>query len=173
MNMWKSKKGVEPLIAAVLLIVVVVGIGAVVTGIVRNYVTENKQTILEKASDMKCGVEVGINIPTVADVLRICRDTGNTSIAFTLENAGSATIDQLQVKFFGAGGFGANDAVFIGSNVSNFQPGNTWVFNVSKPAAATGALEQVKIVPRVKVVGRSEYAYCTDAALTFTDISPC
>ncbi|MBN1544417.1 hypothetical protein JW898_03055, partial [Candidatus Woesearchaeota archaeon] len=101
MDMWISKRGLSPLIAAVLLIVVVVGIGAVVTGIVRNYVTENKQTITEKASDMKCGVEVMINVPVVADEFRICNDTVAGNITFTLENSGSATIDELQVKFFG------------------------------------------------------------------------
>jgi FlaG/FlaF family flagellin (archaellin) len=171
MKMWLSRKGVEPLIAAVLLIVVVVGIGAVVTGIVRNYVTENKQTITEKASDMKCGVEVAVNVPTVADSLRICKAANNLSIAFTLENSGSATIDQMQVKFFTDAGFYSKDDVLQGTNISNFKSGNTWVFNVTN--TATGNLQQVKIVPRVKVVGRSEYAYCTDAALTFTDISTC
>ena len=96
-----------------------------------------------------------------------------SNLNFTLENSGSSVIDQLQVKFFGSGGFGANDTVLIGDNVSNFQPGNTWMFIIAKPAAASGTLEQVKIVPRVKVVGRSEYAYCTDAALTFTDVPDC
>lgn len=171
MKMWSSKKGVEPLIAAVLLIVVVVGIGAVVTGIVRNYVTENKQTITEKASDMKCGVQVAVNVPTVADTLRICRNDANTSIKFTLENSGSATIDQLQAKFFTDTGFASVDAVLNTTLQSNYKSGSTYTFNVSN--AATGNLQQVKVVPRVKVVGRSDYAYCTDAALTFSDIAVC
>jgi FlaG/FlaF family flagellin (archaellin) len=166
--MWKSKKGVEPLIAAVLLIVVVVGIGAVVTGIVRNYVTENKQTITEKASDMKCGVEVMINVPTVADELRICYNASSKFVKFTLENAGSSAIDQLQVKFFTDAGFAALDTVLNSTLQNNYQPGSTYVFNVTN--TASGTLQQIKIVPRVKVVGRSEYAFCTDAALTFTDV---
>jgi len=171
MKIWNSRKGVEPLIAAVLLIVVVVGIGAVVTGIVRNYVTENKQTIIEKASDMKCGIEVAVTVPTVADELRICRAVDNTSILFTLDNAGSATIDQMQVKFFTDAGFTSNDVVLNSTLQSNFKSGQTYIFNVSN--AGGGDIQQVKIVPRVKVVGRSEYAYCTDAALTFTDIDLC
>jgi archaellum component FlaF (FlaF/FlaG flagellin family) len=169
MEFWKSRKGVEPLIAAVLLIVIVVGIGAVVTGIVRNYVTEGKQTITEKASDMKCGVEVMINVPTVAEEQRIC---GNVSeVQFTLENAGSAIIDQLQVKFFTDTGFYANDTVLNSTLESNFGPGETYAFTV--PSTASGTLQEIKIVPRVKVVGRTEKAYCTDAALTFADIDLC
>ncbi|MBW2966863.1 hypothetical protein KY362_00085 [Candidatus Woesearchaeota archaeon] len=170
---WTSKKGLSPLIAAVLLIVVVVGIGAVVTGIVRNYVTENKQTITEKASDMKCGVEVSINVPTVGDELRICHD-GSTYVAFTLENSGSATIDDLQVKFFGTGGFSANDTAGTDTTLfgaDGMDAGETIAFNTSY--SGIGTLEQVRIVPRVKVVGRSDKAYCTDAALTFTDFVTC
>ena len=175
MNMWISKKGLSPLIAAVLLIVVVVGIGAVVTGIVRNYVTENKQVITEKASDMKCGVEVAINIPVVADELRICHDSGNKNVTFTLENTGSATIDEFQVKFFGTGGFEAIDE--LGAVTTDFPSGGmdsgaTFVFN-STYTTGLGELQQVKIVPRVKVVGRSDKAYCTDAGLTFTDFADC
>jgi FlaG/FlaF family flagellin (archaellin) len=177
MEFLKSKKGVEPLIAAVLLIVVVVGIGAVVTGIVRNYVTENKQTIMEKASDMKCGVEVAVNIPTVGDTLRICKGSGsNPDLNFTMENTGSAVIDDLQVKFFGSNGFVANDTA--GTQTTAFgsdgmAAGETIAFSVKYTNTTAGQLEQVKIVPRVKVVGRSDKAFCTDAALTFTDIPNC
>jgi FlaG/FlaF family flagellin (archaellin) len=172
MNVWVSKKGLSPLIAAVLLIVVVVGIGAVVTGIVRNYVTENKQVITEKASDMKCGIEVTINVPTVDDELRICHNDTEVSsekmVRFTLENAGSATIDDLQVKYFGTSGFEADDTVLTDAGLT-LEPGDTQEFFANYTAAPVGTLQQVKIVPRVKVVGRSDKAYCTDAALTFTD----
>ncbi len=171
MNIRNSKKGLSPLIAAVLLIVVVVGIGAVVTGIVRNYVTENKQTITEKASDMKCGVEVMLNVPTVGDELRICHDVASKTINFTLENSGSATIDDLQVKFFGTGGFEANDTV-ITDNAVVFTAGSTEAFTMVY-GAGIGTLQQVKIVPRVKVVGRSDKAFCTDAALSYTDFATC
>ncbi|MBW2972319.1 hypothetical protein KY359_04755 [Candidatus Woesearchaeota archaeon] len=181
MKMWMSKRGLSPLIAAVLLIVVVVGIGAVVTGIVRNYVTENKQTITEKASDMKCGVEVAVNVPTVGDELRICNGTAagyGGSVNFTLENSGSATIDELQVKFFGTNGFDSIDemsgagVVAPGTWGSGMEAGATLSFNASYPTGI-GVLQQVKIIPRVKVVGRSDKAYCTDAALTFTDFVTC
>ena len=172
MNIRKSKKGLSPLIAAVLLIVVVVGIGAVVTGIVRNYVTENKQTITEKASDMKCGVEVALNVPQVGDELRICNTTG-PNITFTIENSGSATIDELQVKFFGTGGFQANDTVFETHGLAGFDAGDTRQLSMTYNTASIGSLQQVKIVPRVKVVGRSDKAYCTDAALTFTEFNQC
>ncbi len=174
MNFWTSKKGLSPLIAAVLLIVVVVGIGAVVTGIVRNYVTENKQTITEKASDMKCGVEVSLNVPTVADTLLICNDTANMLINVTLENTGSADIDDIQLKVFGTSGFAANDTAWTTDSTvtGTFESGDTKKLSMYWDGTV-GELQQIKIVPRVKVVGRSDKAYCTDAALTFSDFVGC
>lgn len=167
-----TKKGLSPLIAAVLLIVVVVGIGAVVTGIVRNYVTDNKQTITEKASDMKCGVEVDLTVPVVNEVLKMCHNSTANYIKFTIENTGTAVVDDLQVKFFGASGFETNDTV--GTNTPSFGSdgmaiGETLEFNMTYTAGTVGTLQQINIVPRVKVTGRSTKAYCTDSSLTFTD----
>lgn len=173
MEFWTSRKGLSPLIAAVLLIVVVVGIGAVVTGIVRNYVTENKQTITEKASDMKCGIEVSLNVPTVNDELLVCNDTANKFINITLENTGSAAIDDIQLKVFGTSGFAANDTAWTGSGQTTaFASGDTKKLQLYW-TGTVGELQQIKIVPRVKVVGRSDKAYCTDAALTFSDFVSC
>lgn len=177
--MWNNKKAVSPLIAAVLLIVVTVGIGAVVTGIVRNYVTENKQTVTEKASDMKCGIEVSLNVPVVADAMRICKNTtANPNIVrVTLENTGSTTVDELQMKVFGAGGFVSTDEVFANTSSpyanTGMPAGATATFNITYVNTTTGALQEVKLIPRVKVVGRSDKAYCTDAGLTFADINEC
>ncbi|MBW2996938.1 hypothetical protein KY349_01205 [Candidatus Woesearchaeota archaeon] len=173
MNMRRSKKGLSPLIAAVLLIVVVVGIGAVVTGIVRNYVTEGKQTITEKASDMKCGVEISIDVPVVADELRICN--WSNKIQFTLDNSGSSDIDDLQVKVFGTAGFDANDTAWTDSPTQTavFETGDTVILNITFDDTAVGDIQQVKIVPRVRVVGRTDKAYCTDASLTFADFLSC
>ncbi|MBW2964454.1 hypothetical protein KY363_03255 [Candidatus Woesearchaeota archaeon] len=173
MEFWTSRKGLSPLIAAVLLIVVVVGIGAVVTGIVRNYVTENKQTITEKASDMKCGVEVSLNVPTVNDQLLVCN--GSSYVDVTLENTGSAAIDDIQLKVFGASGFAANDTAWTSNTTlgtTSFASGDTQQLRLYY-AGTIGELQQIKIVPRVKVVGRSDKAYCTDAALTFSDFVGC
>ncbi|NQU79663.1 hypothetical protein HQ545_07900 [Candidatus Woesearchaeota archaeon] len=169
--MFYSKKGLSPLIAAVLLIVVVVGIGAVVTGIVRNYVTENKQTITEKASDMKCGVEVDISVPVVNDSFRICNGTGN--IQFTIENSGSASIDDIQVKVFGTAGFDANDTAWTDEMDGAFSAGDTEALSTNYDVVKVGDIQQIRIVPRVKVVGRTEKAYCTDASLSFSSIDNC
>jgi FlaG/FlaF family flagellin (archaellin) len=179
MRLARNKKAISPLIASVLLIVVVVGIGAVVTGIVRNYVTENKQVITEKASDMRCGTEIMMEVPVVAEEMRICveNNASGSFVVFTLENSGSATIDDLQVKFFGTGGFEADDTVItdIPALVNGFVVGSTYEFGVkfNSTGAIGNELQEVKLIPRVKVVGRSDKAYCTDSGLTFADLNEC
>ena len=51
--------------------------------------------------------------------------------------------------------------------------GETLVFTVDYTSGPVGTLQEVKLVPRVKVVGRSDKAYCTDSGLTFADFTEC
>lgn len=166
--MWKDKRGVSPLIAAVLLIVVVVGVGAVVTGIVRNYVTTGKQTIQSKSGDIKCGAEIDVSVPTVADQIRICKNDHN--ITFTLDNTGSTKVDDLQMKIFSADKVWANNS--IDSNGLDVGATESYVVDYSDSGISETDIVEVQIIPRVKVVGRSDFAYCTDSALKFNP-QPC
>ena len=173
-----NKRGVSPLIAAVLLIVVVVGVGAVVTGIVRNYVTSGKQTIQSKSGDIKCGAEVDISVPTVANAIRICVDEAGATLNFTMDITGSANIDGLQVKMFSASSVWSNDTVYPldpavpGTYLTTpvVTSGATVTYSVPLPAAFDTAAEiaEAQIVPRIQVVGRADLAYCVDSALKFT-----
>ncbi len=160
---WMNKRGVSPLIAAVLLIVVVVGVGAVVTGIVRNYVTSGQQTIQSKQGDIKCGSEVSISVPTVADKIRICKDAAG--VQYTLDNTGSTKIDDVQIKFFSETGVGLVNSTAAGG----IGVGGTAAYTVAYPAGITQAnLVEMQIVPRVQVVGRADLAFCVDSALKFS-----
>jgi len=165
---FKSKKGVEPLIAAVLLIVVTVGIGAVVVGIIRGYVTENKEVITKTATDVQCSTNVQIIVPTYNDAFRICNSS--TNINFTLENTGSLAVDELQVKVFGEDGISVSDGIMT----EGLAPGQTKTAIVVN-YSGTGALQQVIIVPKKKVAADTNRIYCNEAALKFSssDISSC
>ncbi len=163
----KSKKGLSPLIAAVLLIVVVVGIGAVVTGIVRGYISENKQTIEKTSTDVECSTNVEINVPTYMDDFMIC--IGSNYVNFTIENTGSMFVDEFQLKVFGDTGFAQNDSIITqglapGQAVSNYEAYYT---------PSVGNVEQVLIVPKKKITGESNQIFCSEAQLKFVDISLC
>ncbi|MBW2964452.1 type IV pilin [Candidatus Woesearchaeota archaeon] len=164
-----NKKALSPLIAAVLLIVVVVGIGAVVTGIVRNQIQENKQTITKTSTDVDCSTNIQMNVPTYADDFMIC--LGSDYVNFTLENTGTDPIDNLQLKVFGDSGFADNDSgvlstpLAVGQTLSNFV--------VYYDTADVGPVQEVYIVPKKKVTGQTNQIFCNEAKLRFVDISNC
>lgn len=168
MVMFHSRKAVSPLIAAVLLIVVVVGIGAVVAGIVRNYVTENKQTIQKTAKDTECSTGVQLNVPTYLDEYMIC--LGADYVNVTIENTGTSEVDSLQLKVFGASGFAENDSI-AGSGLVPGQTASNFIMGYS--AAAVGAVSEVFIVPKKKVTGQTNQIFCTEAKIKFVDIRNC
>lgn len=164
-----QKKGMSPLIAAVLLMVVVVGIGAVVTGIVRSQVTTDKQTIERKSTDVECSTQIVISVPTYNDDFRLCVDETNRYVNFTVENTGSMTVDEFQIKVFGATGFAENDSIIP----SGLAPGQAESNYAAYYDTDVGNVEQVLIVPKKKVTGESSKIFCSEAQLRFVDISDC
>ncbi len=164
--MLRSKKGLSPLIAAVLLIVVVVGIGAVVTGMIRGMVTENKATIDSKSDEMVCSRDVVIGVLNVNSNPQICM--GTDYVYAILENTGSATIDDFQLKVFGTTGIHTNESV---NDTVNFAPGSSLEFNAT--FASVGAVQQVKIIPKLKKSGESGYNYCADTGITYESLEDC
>ena len=165
-----SKKGVSALIASVLMIVVVVGLGAIITGIVRNYVSDNRQVIEKTATDVECSTQVQITVPTYNDAFRICNATGYR-INFTLENTGSMAVDDLQVKVFGTAGFKDVNGVMP----SGLAPGQVNMSLSAQYDASVGALQEVHIIPVKKQTASTNRIYCSEAALKFavTDLSTC
>jgi len=151
------------------MIVVVVGLGAIITGIVRNYVSDNRQVIEKTATDVECSTQVQISVPTYNDAFRICNQSN--SINFTLENTGSMLVDDIQVKVFGTAGFkDVNDVM-----PSGLAPGQVNMSLSAQYDASVGALQEVHIIPVKKVTASTNRIYCNEAALKFSssDISPC
>jgi hypothetical protein len=163
-----SKKGLSPLIAAVLLIVVVVGIGAVVTGIVRTQVTEDAQTITKTSKDVECSTLVQINVPTYEDDFRLC--LGSNYVNFTIENTGSVAVEEFQIKVFGTGGFAENDSIIpTGLDQGQVEPNYLAYYDNT----GVGTVEEVFIIPKKRVTGQTSKIHCNEARLKFADISNC
>ncbi len=165
--MLKSKKGLSPLIAAVLLIVVVVGIGAVVTGIVRSFVSENQQTIKSKNTEMACSRDVDIDFIKLDGVQQVCK--GSNYITAILENVGSGTVDDFEIKMFTVTGIWRNESV---SAADPFEPGEAQEFNTTFSGFTDADIEQVQFVPKLKK-GGANYVFCTDVALKVENILDC
>ncbi|MFC1741942.1 archaellin/type IV pilin N-terminal domain-containing protein [Nanoarchaeota archaeon] len=166
--MLHSKKGLSPLIAAVLLIVVVVSVGAIVTGLVRGLVTENQQTIASKSGEMECSRDVMVKIVEVNDELQVCK--GSDYVYAIVENQGAAEIDDFQMVIMATTGFFSNDSV---SPSMAFSPGAVTDLNVSFTGVSADDILQVKMVPKLKKGGTSKYFFCSDAAVKTESLLTC
>jgi FlaG/FlaF family flagellin (archaellin) len=166
--MLTSKKAVSPLIATVLLIVVVVGIGAVVTGIVRDYVSESKRSVDSKNDAMSCSRDVVVDVVDIGGVQQVCKGTNYVDIV--VENVGTKKVDDFQLIIYATTGIYRNDSIAGGTATT---PGQAREFNVTFSGITAGSIEQVKLVPKLKKSGSASYSFCSDVALKFEGVATC
>jgi flagellin-like protein len=165
---FSSRRAISPLIATVLLIVVVVGIGAVITGIVRDYVAGSKETVSSKDEMMSCSRDVVVEVLEIDKVPQVCSGSGYVDIV--LENTGGADVDDMQLVVIGDSGIYTNDSV---SGGDPFNMGETQEFNGTFDPASVGVVEQVKFVPKLKKSGKAGYNFCFDVAVTYEGLENC
>ena len=167
----RTKKAISPLIASVLLIVVVLAIGAVVTGIARNYITAGKQEMENAKADLKCATDLEITIPHINGDYRICKmtDISPNRLNITVRNTGSVRVDDIQVKVFGSKGFVTNDSVLP----EGMPTGKMLSVSVEYDEDAVGKISQINIVPRLKKVGQTEKLFCIASQIVFADLPEC
>jgi flagellin-like protein len=165
-----SRKAVSPLIAAVLLIVITVTIGAVVMAIIRTYVTEGEKQVTVGKESIKCGRDVGMELVIVNGNYQICNgtaeDTDLAALNFMVENTGSMDILDAQVRIVGSKSIFQNDSVLNGT----LRMGATQLVNMSYDPEGVGEFRQVKIVPRINLPGITEHAFCSDVGITVTSV---
>ncbi len=166
--MLRNKKAVSPLIATVLLLVVTVGIGGVIVGIIRNYVTENRDVMDSKADELSCSRDVVLSVMLVDGVPQVCK--GSNYINILLENTG-VKIDDFQFTVMGLSGFYRNESISAGSPMLN---GETKEFNVMFTGITSDEIQQVKFTPKLKKKSSTGYNFCSDVAITYEEeIPPC
>ncbi|MFH1053300.1 MAG: archaellin/type IV pilin N-terminal domain-containing protein [Candidatus Woesearchaeota archaeon] len=96
-----GKKGVSPIIAVVLLIAIVVGLGAVLMTISRNFMSESEENIEEKTEVMKCNTDVQINFVETAGGFKVV-ETPDGTYTVTVEAGPYMDIDTLVLTAIGA-----------------------------------------------------------------------
>ena len=163
---FRSKRAISPLIAVVLLIVVVVGVGALVTGIVRNLVEEQKTQMRHQADMTSCSRDVVVTVITVDNEHQICM--GNDYVNVVLENTGSIDIDDFQLMVFGTTGLYRNDSWGTGLAI-----GDTAEVIMNFLDVARDDVEQIKIIPKLKKTGETGYYYCTETAIVYDGLDTC
>jgi flagellin-like protein len=167
---FRSKKAVSPLIAAVLLVVITVTIGAVVMSIIRTYTTEGEKQITVGKEAIKCGRDVSIELVLVNGNYQICNGTAEDSdmaaLYFMVENTGSMNVLDAQLRIVGTKGIVQNDSIFN----ATLTTGGVQAVNFTYDPDLVGEFRQVKIVPRISLPGLTERAFCSDSGITSTYI---
>ncbi len=161
------KKAVSPLIATTLLLVVVVGVGAVVTGMVRGYVTESKQKTDKTSGLVLCATELDFAFTRLGNNIQVCKNS--THVAFMLENKASE-IEDFLVKIFTEDNVLINDSILDSSN--NLGTGETEFFAVPYSGISQDDIIEIHVVPKHAgpdgVLNR-----CTDVALKTNPTNIC
>lgn len=129
-TMFSSKKGVSPIIAAVLLVVITIAIGATTMAFIRGLSDQNLASAQEKASKIKCGTDVRIEVLAVGSDYKICYDINAISLNVTLKNIGSVDIKYFELTVLGDGseGFMVNNS---DTSASKFKKNTISKFNIA------------------------------------------
>ena len=103
-----NKKGVSPLIATVLLVMIVVSIGAAVMVVIQGLSEEQIQSIETQSDLLECGVDVEVGLVEIDSVYRFCTNlTSQTrgNVTLLMENTGQRDISGFKVTVLGDDGF--------------------------------------------------------------------
>ena|SRR3989338_339870 len=172
MRLLKSKRGVSPLIATVLLIAFAVALGAVVMNWGRTYVEDTAKFAREKSDiEIKCSSDVKLAFLKIKDVKHICYfiDASNVKVNFTVENIGKLDIFGLQVTVVG-------DKEVNTTEIDLEDPDDRvlkrarFYKNTSVNLGDIGNPSQIRIVPVIKIEGNRNA--CPGTALIEEDFFP-
>ena len=160
----RSKRGISPLIATVLLIAFAVALGAVVMNWGRSYIEATQSQVQEQGqTEIKCSTQVKLQAAKIGDVTKVCYDDSASPphVKFIIENTGTVPVSGLKVQIINDGD-NINTTSINGITLTS---GDSYSTTVDY----TGNFQQVRIVPVIQV-GLSNVT-CANAALTYDTTS--
>ncbi|MBL7054985.1 hypothetical protein ISS05_04475 [Candidatus Woesearchaeota archaeon] len=160
-----NKKAVSPFIAAVLLVVIAVTIGAVIANWVREYVGGSVEDAATTSSqELKCGFDVDYNIIEVDEMPMVCIDkndtTNETTIEFMAENTGELDLENFNARIIGSSGIYEHDL-----NASLLK-GVGDKFNFTYNHTEYGDFKQLKLTPYIEL--KNVDVLCGDHGMIFS-----
>jgi flagellin-like protein len=142
------KRGVSPLIATVLLVMIVVSIGAAVMVVIQGLSEEQLQNIETQQDLLKCGTDVGVSLVKIGSNYRICRNVTNAvgNITLFMENTGQRDISGFKVIAYGANGFSSQTYT---SEPLNKGDTRLLMFNFTGVGDTNTDLDRIEINPQI------------------------
>ncbi|MFC1752357.1 archaellin/type IV pilin N-terminal domain-containing protein [Thermoproteota archaeon] len=165
-KIFRSRKGVSPLIATVLLIAFAVALGAVVMNWGRSYVEQTTSLAEDKSSiEISCSMDIRMNIIKVDGVSDICYNEDLETINFTIENTGTERIAGIRVQAIG------NKSIVSHEINETFIQGLTLKKYFNYSSEGNGSIRQVRITPMITVNEKGEW--CALNVLKVEEVDAC
>lgn len=96
---FSGKKGVSPIIAAILLVVITIAIGATTMAFIRSLTDTNLEAAKTQSAKISCGTDVQLEIPIVNGQYDICYTNDTYSITMLLHNVGTRSIEGFSLTY--------------------------------------------------------------------------
>ena len=164
-----TKRGVSPLIATVLLVMIVVSIGAAVMLVIRGISDDNLEKVNLKTAEINCGTDVDLEILAIGTDYQICKDeytTENGVLATIMTNKGSVDVEDFKLTVIGPAGIFEDPTQTL-----SIEKDETKALNFSFNGSETGGVRQVRITPIISGVAGQAQVACIDVALTWSNDS--
>lgn len=162
-SMFHNKKGVSPIIAAVLLVVITIAIGATTMAFIRSLADENLQKAALHNTKISCGSDVRLEIPLVDNSYNICYNSTNSDIKVTLHNVGSKKIKGFDFTIIRTNGTVNTVTVSNSINNSEWKKIDFTGHNVSASTVSQWIIE-----PKIEGNPTGGDTICTDASIKRT-----
>ena len=146
MNIIQDKRGVSPLIATVLLVMIVVSIGAAVMMVIRGISEEQLENIEISAKEIQCGTDVKPLIVHYSGNYKYCLNTSNATMRIMMENDGKVKIEDWRLTVIGSLDVYDNESVYGELDVRDIK---TYIFDF--PGNNTiGTIQKIRLLPIVQ-----------------------
>lgn len=163
----RSKKGISPLIATVLLIAFAVALGAVVMNWGRSYVEDMSEKSAETSNTkVACAQDVGYEVYTISNTPKICYDADNGQLEIMLKNTGDIQLYGFTFNVLGMDDTGITMDFNTSINKASFKK-----FEIEFDTSEHGDIQFVEIIPKIYSAGN--VVECSTDADIREDINSC
>lgn len=164
-----QKKGVSPLIATVLLVMIVVSLGAAIWVLIDNLMTGYEQEVAGQEIVRTCGSQVTTKVYTLSNKYRMCYNVTNITsgnVALYIENNGVENIIGFKVDILGADGL--NSTTYSSSNAT-LNKGETkgFKFNFGGIGTNSTTVAKIRINPRILGAAGKDTVTCNEPIVEF------
>ena len=151
-----NKRGIAPLLATILLIVLAVGLGVVVMNFGRAQIE----------TSAKCPVNIGLKVVDLNQEQQLCFDKYQNQIYFIVENGPNIPLTGLRMRVIGT------EAIFVRDlDNSAMEKAGSLLKYVPFGYQTYGEIKQVKLTPKVRLY--DEEIICSEQSVVVENVRDC